>query len=100
MSGRAGKAITVVAVGAIGWYTGVKFWQPLIVEQLKKDGNLKEGIYVRDYDDQPKSWQDVKDTLSKILDPALKDEPREELQKDLQHAEIRTDSVETTGKPN
>ncbi|PSK39862.1 40S ribosomal protein S29 [Candidozyma pseudohaemuli] len=69
-------------------------------EQLKKDGNLKEGVYVRDYDDQPKSWQDVKDTLSKILDPALKDEPREELQKDLQHAEIRTDSVETTGKPN
>lgn len=31
MSGRGGKALTIIAVGAIGWYTGVKFWQPLIM---------------------------------------------------------------------
>ncbi|KAF3990139.1 hypothetical protein FT663_01511 [Candidozyma haemuli var. vulneris] len=93
MSGRAGKAITVVAVGAIGWYTGVN-------EQLKKDGNLRDDVYVRDFDDQPKSWQDVRNTVKETLNPALKDVPREELEKDLQHAEIRTDSVESTGKPN
>lgn len=34
MSGRGGKALTLVAVGAIGWYTGVKFWQPIIVYVL------------------------------------------------------------------
>lgn len=71
-----------------------------ISEQLKKDGNLRDDVYVSDYDDQPSSWQDVKDTLSRTLDPSLKDVPKGELQKDLQHAEIRSDPVESTGKPN
>ncbi|OVF04698.1 hypothetical protein A9F13_26g00528 [Clavispora lusitaniae] len=71
MSGRGGKALTLVAVGAIGWYTGVKFWQPIIVEQLKKDGNLRDDVYVKDYSDQPKSWQDVKDKVKETLHPGV-----------------------------
>ncbi|KAK8440787.1 hypothetical protein ACI3LY_000932 [Candidozyma auris] len=97
MSGRGGKALTIIAIGAIGWYTGVKFWQPLIVEQLKKDGNLRDDIYIREVDDQPSSWNDVKTTLKETLNPSLKDVPREELKDDLRHAEIKVDSVDSKG---
>lgn len=31
MSGRGGKALTLMAAVAISWYTGVKFWQPMVV---------------------------------------------------------------------
>ncbi|SGZ54398.1 CIC11C00000003448 [Sungouiella intermedia] len=69
MSGRGGKALTVMAAVAISWYTGVKFWQPLVIEQLKKDGNLRDDIYVNDKDDLPKSWQDVKDRWKDVVHP-------------------------------
>lgn len=31
MSGKGGKALTIVAAVAVSWYTGVQFWQPIIV---------------------------------------------------------------------
>lgn len=31
MSSKSGQALALVLVGAVGWYTGFKFWQPLIV---------------------------------------------------------------------
>ncbi|CAH2353143.1 hypothetical protein CLIB1423_09S03730 [[Candida] railenensis] len=68
MSSPGAKAITVVFVGIVSWYGALKFWQPIVIEQLKKDGNLKEGIFVPE-DDQPKSWQDLKDKVNIALHP-------------------------------
>lgn len=66
-------------------------------EQLKKDGNLRDDIYIREVDDQPSSWNDVKTTLKETLNPSLKDVPREELKDDLRYAEIKVDSVDSKG---
>lgn len=90
MSGKGGKALTVMAAVAISWYTGVKFWQPLVMyvlngylphtlltlsEQLKEDGNLRTDIYVNDKDDLPKSWQDIKDKWKDAVHPEGKLSP-------------------------
>lgn len=42
-----------------------------ISEQLKKDGNLREDVYYKDYSDQPKSWQDLKDKVKETLHPGV-----------------------------
>ncbi|KAM9893840.1 hypothetical protein OXX79_009095 [Metschnikowia pulcherrima] len=70
MSARGGKAFSLVAVGAIGWYTGVKFWRPLIIEQLEKDNNLDKNVVPIEYkDDAPQSWDDVKSLWKTTLHP-------------------------------
>ncbi|OBA19913.1 hypothetical protein METBIDRAFT_32938 [Metschnikowia bicuspidata var. bicuspidata NRRL YB-4993] len=70
MSGIGGKAFSIIAVGAIGWYTGVKFWRPLIIEQLEKDNNLDKGLVPPEYvDDAPKNWEDVKSLWKTSLHP-------------------------------
>lgn len=69
-----------------------------ISEQLKKDGNLREDLYVREFDDQPRSWQDVRNTLKRALNPSLKDASPETLREELRESEIRTDKVLETGK--
>lgn len=50
-------------------------------EQLQKDGNLREDVYVRDTSDQPKSWEDIKQGIRHTLHPDLKadsDKPKNE----------------------
>lgn len=36
---------------------------------MRKDGNLRDDIVVDVTDDQPNSWQDVKDKLKETLHP-------------------------------
>ncbi|XXZ99364.1 40S ribosomal protein S29 [Meyerozyma guilliermondii] len=43
-------------------------------EQLQKDGNLRDDVYVPDTSDQPKSWQDLKTKVRTTLHPDLEKE--------------------------
>ncbi|ODV64985.1 hypothetical protein HYPBUDRAFT_114862 [Hyphopichia burtonii NRRL Y-1933] len=78
MSSPGAKAITVLAVIGVGWYTGVKFWQPLIIEQLRKDGNLRDDVYIHDTSDTPKSWEDVRAKWKSVVNPEKPDPIKDE----------------------
>lgn len=44
------KLLTVLVFSGLGMYSGVKFFEPLVVEQLRKDGNLRADIEVPQFD--------------------------------------------------
>lgn len=44
------KLLTVLVFAGLGVYSGVKFFEPLVVEQLRKDGNLRSDIEVPQFD--------------------------------------------------
>lgn len=69
-------------------------------EQLRKDGNLRDDIYVHEYDDQPSSWKDIRETMQKVMDPKAAGESQSQLKEDLRHAEIKTDDVIKSGSLN
>lgn len=73
MSGRGGKALTILAVSVLSWYSAVKFWKPIVVDQLKKDGALRTDIEIEvSEDDQPKSWEDLKHSFKSVIHPDKK----------------------------
>lgn len=55
-----------------------------VSEQLRKDGNLRDDIYIADADDQPKSWQDVRNSVNTLLHPETADKQQlvDEFKKD------------------
>ncbi|KAG7194359.1 uncharacterized protein KQ657_004571 [Scheffersomyces spartinae] len=78
MSNAGYKAMGFLFIGGLSWYTGLKFWQPIVIEQLKKDHSLRDDVYINeDFDDQPKSWQDLKDKVAQALE---RPEPPQERQ--------------------
>ncbi|CUM54787.1 unnamed protein product [Debaryomyces tyrocola] len=83
MSSAGGKALTICLVAGLSWYTGVKFWQPLIIDRLQQDGNLRDDVYIRDTSDQPKSWSDLKEKVKTTLHPNDPSIGKEELIKDF-----------------
>lgn len=46
------KMVTVLVACGVGVYTGMKFFEPLVIEQLKKEGKLRNDVTVPEYDDQ------------------------------------------------
>ena len=44
------RALSVLVFSGLGIYSGVKFFEPLVVEQLRKDGNLRSDIDVPEFD--------------------------------------------------
>lgn len=40
-------------------------------DQLKKDGNLRDDVYIQDTSDQPKSWEDLKKKVRNALHPDM-----------------------------
>lgn len=44
------KILTVVVFSLLGAYSGVKFFEPIIIEQLRKDGNLRTDIEIPEFD--------------------------------------------------
>ncbi|AMD19920.1 HCL231Wp [Eremothecium sinecaudum] len=44
--------VTVAVVGLFGVYSGVKFFEPLVINQLKVDGNLRNDIEIPEYDSE------------------------------------------------
>ncbi|CAK7896108.1 hypothetical protein CAAN1_03S01926 [[Candida] anglica] len=73
MSGNGGKILGYIFVGAMSWYGGMKFWQPIIIDQLRQDGNLREDVFIPDTSDQPTSWTDLQDKIKDAIHPP--DEP-------------------------
>ncbi|RLV92357.1 hypothetical protein JA1_003230 [Spathaspora sp. JA1] len=70
MSSSGGKAITILFVGAVSWYTGVKFWKPIVIESLEKRGLLRDDIDIGPVDrDQPTSWSDVVQKYKEFVHP-------------------------------
>ena len=49
---RGFNAMTVAVVAAVSVYTGYTFFQPIVVEQLRKDGNLRQDIEVPQFDSE------------------------------------------------
>ncbi|CDK24938.1 unnamed protein product [Kuraishia capsulata CBS 1993] len=44
------KSVPLILFAGVGVYTGVKFFEPLVINQLEKDGNLRTDIPVPQYD--------------------------------------------------
>ncbi|GME69857.1 unnamed protein product [[Candida] boidinii] len=44
------QLVTVILFSGIGVYTGVKFFEPLVIDQLRRDGNLRDDIKIPEYD--------------------------------------------------
>lgn len=114
-SNGAMKAVTVLLFGTVSWYAGIKFWQPIVMyvllhesfilmslltynsERLRKDGTLRDDVYIPEEEPQPQSWQDVRDSVKATLHPemALKDDNK--FQRDMKkQIEERQQQFEAT----
>ncbi|AGO12408.1 AaceriAER054Wp [[Ashbya] aceris (nom. inval.)] len=47
---RAYELITVGIVSAFGIYSGVNFFEPIVVNQLRQDGHLRQDVKVPEFD--------------------------------------------------
>lgn len=50
MAVNGNKILTVIVFSLLGAYSGVKFFEPIIIEQLRKDGNLRTDIDIPEFD--------------------------------------------------
>lgn len=60
-------------VCAVGVYTGTQFFEPIVLDRLKKDGNLRKDIEVPVYDEEgnpvaPRSMLQLRNELNKVQD--------------------------------
>ncbi|CEP60419.1 Ecm19p LALA0_S01e10462g [Lachancea lanzarotensis] len=58
-------------VGFVGIYTGTQFFEPIIIDRLRKDGNLRTDVEIPQYDEEgnpvsPKSMLDLREDMEKI----------------------------------
>ncbi|ODV80291.1 uncharacterized protein CANTADRAFT_34183, partial [Suhomyces tanzawaensis NRRL Y-17324] len=68
--GAGGKALTIVFVSVLSWYTGLKFWKPIVIEHLKQEDRLRKDIEIEyDENEQPKSWEDLRNKVKETLRP-------------------------------
>ncbi|CAI4048390.1 hypothetical protein SUVZ_12G4150 [Saccharomyces uvarum] len=42
--------VTVGIVCLVGIYTGTKFFEPIVIDRLRKDGNLRSDVPIPEYD--------------------------------------------------
>lgn len=57
--------IAVVSIGSI--YMGSQFFEPIVVEQLRKDGNLRKDIEIPQYDEDQESLKRGEDLRVKLM---------------------------------
>ncbi|SCW01810.1 LAFE_0E07756g1_1 [Lachancea fermentati] len=55
----------------VGVYTGTQFFEPIVIDRLEKDGNLRKDIEIPQYDEEgnplnPKSMLELRQELSKV----------------------------------
>ncbi|VEU20540.1 DEKNAAC101461 [Brettanomyces naardenensis] len=81
------KLMTIAVICGVGVYTGVKFFEPLVVEQLKKDGNLRGDIPTPEFDSKGDRIidgvrpDDVWETVKKRLEAKPEDKNEYQLSK-------------------
>lgn len=46
------RFMTLAVFTGVGIYSGVRFFEPLVVDQLKKDGNLRTDVPVPQFDEK------------------------------------------------
>ncbi|CDO94318.1 unnamed protein product [Kluyveromyces dobzhanskii CBS 2104] len=74
MAGRI-RGIDVVVfsiICTIGVYTGTRFFEPIVIDQLKKDGGLRSDVEIPQYDEEgnpvlPKSMLQLREELGQVL---------------------------------
>ncbi|SCU77838.1 LAMI_0A02520g1_1 [Lachancea mirantina] len=74
--------MALALVGFVGIYTGTQFFEPIVIERLKRDGNLRQDIEIPVYDEEgnpidPKSILQLKTELNRIQE-TQKSEARDE----------------------
>ncbi|KAI5970692.1 hypothetical protein CANMA_000283 [Candida margitis] len=69
MSSSGGKLVVGGVAIIASWWFGVNFWKPLILEQLDKDGNLKDKYKSEIPKDEVASWSDLKQKWAAVVDP-------------------------------
>ncbi|KAK6453770.1 uncharacterized protein RJT20DRAFT_131198 [Scheffersomyces xylosifermentans] len=79
VAGKSGKILTVVFVSVLSWYTGLKFWKPIVIEKLEEEGRLRKDIDLYyDKDEAPRDWEDLKMKVKTSLHPELKEKYEKE----------------------
>ncbi|ODV83892.1 hypothetical protein CANARDRAFT_29621 [[Candida] arabinofermentans NRRL YB-2248] len=81
MAPSAHNIISVLVFSGIGVYTGVKFFEPIIIEQLRKDGNLRSDIEIPEFD---KDGNRIIGGLNKTDEPSVKNAFWDELRQKLE----------------
>lgn len=82
------KAFDLVTLGVItvgGIYMGTQFFGPLVIDQLKKDGNLRTDIDIPEFDKEKENspWsEDLRTQLVKIHEQELQQKALQEAASD------------------
>lgn len=68
---RAFDVIAFSLVSFVGIYTGTQFFEPIIIDRLKKDGHLRSDIEIPQYDEEgnplaPRSILELRQDLEKV----------------------------------
>lgn len=65
MKGQGFNILTVGIVTVLGIYSGTKFFEPLVIESLEKEGNLRSDIPIPEYDSEGKPIYQIPRSLQK-----------------------------------
>lgn len=74
LMGNGSIMVGIISLASV--YMGMKFFQPIVVEQLRRDGHLRDDIYVPEFDKEGNIIL-PKDQLPPTGDFILKEEARE-----------------------
>lgn len=79
---KAFDLLSIGVVSAAGVWMGMRFFEPLVIDQLKKDGNLRTDIPVPQYDENG----DPADSkpMSQLKDELIAIQQREKAQQTLE----------------
>lgn len=57
--------LAVISVGSI--YMGAQFFEPIVVDQLRKDGNLRKDVEIPQYDENQNGSKNSEDLRTKLM---------------------------------
>ncbi|SCU94456.1 LAME_0F07514g1_1 [Lachancea meyersii CBS 8951] len=83
-------------VGFVGIYTGTQFFEPIVIDRLRKDGHLRTDVEIPQYDEEgnplsPKSMLDLKGEMDKIQQ--LQQQLQQQQQQQQQQSATQTNSL-------
>ena len=100
MSRFNGFGLTAVIIASVaGVYSGTKFFEPIIIDQLRKDGNLRNDIEVPKYDEEGNPLHPISVLqLAQDMDPALPQTQNSSLPPPAQPEPTKSDILSTALK--